>query len=371
MLLSEQQLKLRRSVLIAGQFPPPVTGFAYITQEMAKLISAQHETRIIDLSLHTKRGGAAYHLHRMFLTAKGLWPLLLWCRKPERAFYIACEGNMGLFYTIKLCATARVLRYQLFIHHHSFGYIEKHSFLMACLVALAGRDATHIFLCQTMAYRFAKRYSRSLKHTVISNSAFVDLPPEKLVAHLTKNDGFLVIGLLSNLNEDKGLKTFLDLLRQGIAQGLNIKGVLAGPPDTDYDNVIINDACKELGERLDYRGAVYGKDKENFYNSIDVFVFPTRYANEAQPTVVFEAMSYGVPVLSYDRGCIACQVGECGAVIERNDDFIPFALDWLKSQNAFPQILAQLKLDAKEAFIEDRKEALNKAKSLFDCGADL
>ena len=41
----------------------------------------------------------------------------------------------------------------------------------------------------------------------------------------------------------------------------------------------------ELAGALDYRGPVYDADKLRFYQDIDLFVFATTYANEAQPTV--------------------------------------------------------------------------------------
>jgi glycosyltransferase involved in cell wall biosynthesis len=50
---------------------------------------------------------------------------------------------------------------------------------------------------------------------------------------------------------------------------------------------------------------VYGADKERFYRQLDVFLFPTNYANEAEPLVIYEAMLQGVHVIACDRGAIA------------------------------------------------------------------
>lgn len=353
-------------LIIAGQFPPPVNGFAYITQEMAKVFAANYETTIIDLAPHVPNNGTSYHLRRLLLTVKGLWPVLRSSFNKRRRFYIACEGGFGLVYTIMLCAVARVLGFPMYIHHHSFAYIETTSTLMSRLLFVMGKRVTHVFLCYGMAQRFTDCYRRPTKLLVLSNSAFVD---EILSAPRFWQEGKpLVIGLLSNLNEEKGLRLFLDVLRGSVSEGMNIKGVLAGPPASDADRELIAAAEQELGDRLDYRGPVYGEAKSAFLGSIDVFVFPTCYANEAQPTVIFEAMAHGVPVLSYDRGCIRGQVGVCGAVLDRNGDFVSFALNWLKAQIASPNTLSQLKHEAKVVFLDDHTQAKQLAEMLFEQG---
>jgi glycosyltransferase involved in cell wall biosynthesis len=224
-------------------------GFAYITQEMAKLFGRRYETAIIDLAPHSKRGGVLYHARRVVLTLKGIWPLLRGCLRPSRIFYVACEGKLGIVYTITLSAVGRLLGYRLFIHHHTFSYIDARSLLMTWLLRVVGQGATHIFLCPTMADCFVGRYGVPVKATILSNSALVEPGPAPPLAREPEEP--LVIGLLSNLNDEKGLDLFIDLLSEAVAQGLNVKGVLAGPPQSDRDRDTISVACNELGQRLE------------------------------------------------------------------------------------------------------------------------
>ncbi len=350
-------------IVIAGPLPPPVHGFSYITQEMARLLAEHHGTAIIDLAPHTQRGGIRYHLRRLRLTLGGLLPLLRHRRKTPRAFYVACEGNLGIVYTIILSLFARLLGYPVFIHHHSFGYIERHSALMSLLLRASGAAVTHIFLCPEMAQRFAIRYRRSVRFQIVSNSAFVDEVSGRQKPGIGERP--LVVGLLSNLNDEKGLGLFLELLGECHRKKLGIRGILAGPPQSPVEREAIRNACAERGGVLDYRGPVYGDAKDAFYGDIDVFVFPTRYANEAQPTVIFEALAHGIPVLSYERGCICSQVLSHGAVAPRAKPFVPFALDWLERQIASPEAFSRLRLDAQAAFKEDRRTARQAAASIF------
>lgn len=349
---------------MAGPLPPPVHGFSYITQEMARLTAQRHETAVIDLAPHTQRGGLLYHLHRLYLTFKGVGTLLRCRRKSPRAFYAACEGNLGIAYTIILSLSARLAGYPVFIHHHSFGYIEKESPLMSLLLRVLHMDTTHIFLCRGMAERFATRYRKSIPTQIVSNSAFVNAAP--VLVRPASRERPLVIGLLSNLNNEKGLGLFLELLRESRRKKLNIRGILAGPPQTEVEKDIIENACKELGAVLDYCGPVYNEAKAAFYNDIDVFVFPTRYANEAQPTVIFEALAHGIAVLSYDRGCICSQVQNYGATLNRDGAFIPFALEWLEQQLWLPEGFTRLRQRTQVGFREDHVTAKGIAASVFE-----
>ena len=65
-----------------------------------------------------------------------------------------------------------------------------------------------------------------------------------------------------------------------------------------------------------YDGPVYDRRKESFYDSIDVLVFPSRYANEAEPVVVIEALGAGAPVAAA-RGCVPSLIdGESGLLLD-------------------------------------------------------
>jgi glycosyltransferase involved in cell wall biosynthesis len=57
--------------------------------------------------------------------------------------------------------------------------------------------------------------------------------------------------------------------------------------------------------KAEYIGPVFGEAKEVFYRQLDVFLFPTKYANEAEPLVVYEALRQGVYVIACDRGAIS------------------------------------------------------------------
>ena len=101
---------------------------------------------------------------------------------------------------------------------------------------------------------------------------------------------------------------------------MNFQALLAGPIDTAEDKKLVKLKLKEL-KSLKYIGPVYDNDKDEFFANLDLFIFPTTYHNEAQPIVIYEAMSYGVPVFSNNKGSIKEQVGKAGKVFDNISHF--------------------------------------------------
>ncbi len=330
-----------RPLLMIGPFPPPVHGLAVVTEAMAAALAPRRPVRRVNLAVGRMPpagpAALAYHARRLARVARALGVLLPFRLAGGREVYQACSGGLGLAYEALLLAAARALGIHATVHHHSFHYIDRRSFLMAALVRAGGPGMTHIFLCERMREAFEAVYGPT-RARILPNDAFIAPTPRPAptTAPATAHNP-LRIGFLSNLTAEKGLPDFLALVRA--AEGL-AAGVLAGPAaGADLDG--IEAARRDLGPALDYRGPVHGADKARFLADIDVFVFPTGYAHEAQPLVIAEAMAAGLPVLAYDRGCIAGQLGDILPPLERSGDFTPWALAHLRRFAADPTALAE------------------------------
>lgn len=347
----------RPGVVVIGQLPPPMNGFAYITHMMVAAFRRTHAVRVVDIAAPAGASGLGKHARRLARTLRACLSLL---RRPSGArpiCYIACEGGAGLVYTLLAVATARLCGYRRYLHHHSFAYIDAPRGLMRAVLAAGGDDLTHIFLCSIMRDRFEAAYQRIVHGEILSNAAFVptdETPPEP------RPDDALVLGHLSNLTGEKGLYLYLDLLRQALAAGFNVRGVLAGPAALAEDQAAIAAAVADLGGRLDYRGPLYGDAKSRFYRDIDVFVFPTQYVNEAQPTVLFEAQAAGCRIISFDRGCISRQLGKDDALVASSEDFCQFGLTFLATVDK------KGKKDRQATFTKNRLDTLHQLGHLFD-----
>jgi glycosyltransferase involved in cell wall biosynthesis len=94
----------------------------------------------------------------------------------------------------------------------------------------------------------------------------------------------------------------------------------------------VAEAARETFEKLlssasqvEYVGPVFGEAKDAFYRQLDVFLFPTKYANEAEPLVVYEAMRQGVYVIACDRGAISEMLRNGAGVAYARDQIIESA----------------------------------------------
>ncbi|MCR2830693.1 glycosyltransferase family 4 protein [Acidithiobacillus ferrooxidans] len=170
----------------------------------------------------------------------------------------------------------------------------------------------------------------------ISNAV---LYPQTEITSVCVRRELRIIGFFSNLSAEKGVFDFLDLMAAIEAEKLPLQAKLAGLfQDTQTERAVHARLKKLRGAQ--YIGPVYGADKETFLSGIDVLVFPTRYKNETEAKVNHEAMSHGIPVIAYGRGCIPEIVGpDCGKVIDPEEPFVPAALaqirTWLDDPAAF------------------------------------
>jgi glycosyltransferase involved in cell wall biosynthesis len=287
---------------------------------MLEYLSPCLDLEVADIS-PGRTTGLGRHFVRSWRTIKAIG-LLFARRRKCNVLYHPVDGGAGLIYSVAIAAVAKAVGYSIFIHHHSFAYVDKRLRLMAMLARILTDKGTHIVLCDKMAEGLAVHYP-IIRTYEISNVAL--LRPAPSVTRPSRE--MLRVGFLSNLIVEKGLDTSVELLRAAIAEDLPIELHIAGPPTDRRALELIETAQRELGGRIHYAGALYGENKRTFLEGLDVFIFPTRYINEAQPRVVIEALGHGLPTLTINRGCIASDIGCTGGLcLPQEADFVADAL---------------------------------------------
>ena len=350
---------------MVGAFPPPVNGYAVITGSLEQILREHRHTIRLDISPGIAKRGPRYHVTRLMRVGAALASLVRLRVKGPFETYIATESRFGLAYTLVLALTAKALGSHIYLHHHVFRYIESRSHLMRALTRLTRRASTHIFLCSCMNRRFGEIYPQPRRSVVISNLAFVPRPEDRP----SRRDATtpLIVSHLSNLTREKGLHEFLALAEAAAAAGLRAKFLLAGPVMREADDKAIEKTARKLSDTFEYRGPLFGEAKERFYRETDIFVFPTTYENEAQPIVVFEALIHGCKVLAYERGCIAEQIGDCGWLIARNENFVRAALPILLSEaEKAPGSVGEIRRRIAESTVAKQAETLGDIFAIFD-----
>ncbi len=325
------------AVLAIGPLPPPVHGYSLITARVIEQLQRVTSVEIVDQSPGTLVRGWRYHAARARRAGRALWRLVRSSARGRTA-YLAIAGGSGIFYDLAFIIAARWRRYRIVIHHNAFSYLNRRSPLTAALIGLAGGQAIHICLCPTMARRLGEQDPTAARRLVLSNAALVPSPESR---ERSARSG-IRLGFLSNLMPEKGLDTAVRVAAMLRERGAAASLVVAGPTVALSSERLLDDAKKRLGDAFDYRGAVHGPAKAAFFADIDVLLFPTRYANEAQPLVVLEAMAHGVPVVAAARGCIEGDIGRAGLAVSPDSDFVEISIEAISGWLVDPSRLASL-----------------------------
>jgi glycosyltransferase involved in cell wall biosynthesis len=330
-------------------FPPPVTGQTLINASVAaRLTQRPARVKLINTSPKSHRRTVLYHLRRMAAVMATLFVLAANSRHERRCLYTVVDAGHGMPYNFLVVSVARLFGYKVFLHHHAASYSKVRDARFASLCAVAGRGATHIALSEGMAQDLKALY-RFCRQTIIAHNASHIPDPGK--HKVSRRERELTIGFLSNLSSEKGLDTVLQTYEAIRADGLNARLVIAGPIVDDFAQGLIDSSRKKFGDAIVNLGPVSGASKRGFFEGIDVFLFPSRYRYEAQPLVVLEALSYGVPALVTRQG-YAEEIVESLGTATGAPTFVAFAVSFADAWIKDPLFAAAQQSAARTRFLE-------------------
>ena len=263
-----------------------------------------------------------------------------------------CNAGFATFFNFLALVAARLRGYRCVLHHHYFRYVDRYERRIKILSRLLGPNDLQIVLCPAMERGFRAKYGERLPLAVVPSTIQL-LSAANPSASVENDASFAVpfcIGHLSNLQIAKGLDLVLMVLRSLLERGRNVRLILAGPIDTSVERRMIEAAQLEFGDRLNYRGPVYGVEKKQFFQDIQATIYPTR--NDAQPLVIMEAFSCGRPVISFGRGCIPGMMPRTAWAIPPGNDFVAPAVEqveqWIDNPVAYAADCALRKKHTKE-----------------------
>jgi len=220
---------------------------------------------------------------------------------PGSVVYRSVNGGIGQLFDIFYFSICRCFNMKLYIHHHSFSYLNHYSRLFRFINQIAGNKAIHIVLGDDMKEKLSELYSiDQTRIRVQSNLAFFS--EEANQNDKIKGDS-LVIGHLANLTFDKGLDTFVEVCYALAERKVPFEAHIAGPISDPNVKAVIDKALTDL-DQVNYIGPLYGSEKDSFYQKLDAFIFPTKYVNEAEPLVLYEAAHHGAMLIGTQRGCM-------------------------------------------------------------------
>jgi glycosyltransferase involved in cell wall biosynthesis len=334
----------RHKLLFIGLFPPPVNGQRVVTQCMLERLSAIAAVTFYDTDRFRRLGALSKPLSTLIACIVLVRARLGGCT----TLYLAPHSGAGLIYSCLIALAGRCCGYALAVHYHSYRNFGRYTRLMGVFLGICGPNALHVVLAPPMA-RDLRRLYRAARHvTVVSNTTFV--APRALERRFGARR--LRIGHLSNLSREKGIVMVLDCLRELRARDIDIELWLAGPAEDAETGALIAEAQAAFGSHLRYLGRLDAADVPRFYSDIDVFLFPTAYEHEAEPLVIVDAVSAGVPVIATDRGCIAYLLGITGGRVLTAKDFVVESVAQLAAWANDPQQLAEVSARTLARFAE-------------------
>jgi len=323
------------NLCIIGTFPPPIHGLALVNKAMKEeFVKAGLNPLVLNINcngLNRSIINIFYRFIKVVLTFPRFSYQILVHR--IKYLYIGLSGGFGQVYDLIFIFIGALLRLKIYIHHHSFAYLNKWSILTKLIVWISKNSADHIVLCDYMKTKLA-RYNKNITIHILSNAVFVDSSDVKT---FEIKDKFPVIGFFSNISFDKGIKEYFEVIEALINNGYKIKGLIAGSISDEITKTYVDSKLSVL-KGIQYLGQIENKEKLNFLNKMDILLMPTKYKNEAEPLVIHEAMSHGIAVIAWDRGCISNIIlPATGVVIDKENQYVSSAVnnivDWIINPN--------------------------------------
>jgi glycosyltransferase involved in cell wall biosynthesis len=322
---------MTKQLAFVAPLPPPVHGFSNICGAILELLRARSNVSVFNRAPRID-GGLVGRLRPL----ANLINFCVWCiRKTNGDLYVGLSGGLGQIVDWPYILIGKTFRRRVFIHHHSFAYINAPSILNKVLFSSL-REETHIVLSQRMRSELIRIYRLNpFKVKVVSNAAFYEAG--------TENPGTLSIGVpirlgyLSAVSFEKGIAEFFAVLAELKRVGIPYRGYIAGPltapMQTEFDRLLASSSD------VSYLGPIYGEAKDEFYGNLDVLLFPSDYANEAEPLVIHEALRSGVHVIACERGAIAEMLAHGAGVVCAKPLFAATAVSQIRNFTGDPASL--------------------------------
>lgn len=310
----------RPKILFVMPLPPPVHGAAAVGEMICESaeINSRFDCDYVNSSTSVTLRDVGKVGLRKIIGAVMLYGKVLWKLAGSRydLCYLAmtCHGA-GFLKDAPLALMCKAFGRRVVIHQHNKGMsADVDRWPYRGLFRSVYRGSTVILLSERLYPDISEVVGRD--QVLICPNGIGDAVRLERVT-----DDASHILFLSNLLESKGVLDLVDAIAILKGRGVIVKCTIAGDSSADISSDAFLDYLRKAGvdDLVDYRGPVYGWDKEPLWHQAGVFVLPS--LNECQPLVILEAMSHGLPVIATDEGGICDMVidGENGLIVRKKD----------------------------------------------------
>lgn len=321
---------MKPKILFIMHMPPPVHGAAMVGQYIhdSELINGEFESHYINLT-------TAKNLQDIGQVGmRKLFDFFILLNRIRRAVnrikpqlvYVTPNACGGAFYKdFMVVQMLKHLGCKVVVHYHNKGVATRQNRRFDDALYRRFFKGIKVILLSRCLYDDVKKYVDRKNVFICGNGIpITDNSASSDTGAGNDIDGKVPhILFLSNLLISKGVVVLLDALK--VLKGKSCRFVcdFVGGETVEMDAAMFQAEVvkRRLESMVVYHGRKYGKDKETFLKTADVFVFPTFYPNECFPLVLLEAMQHHLPCISTTEGGIPGIIddGKTGFLVPKHD----------------------------------------------------
>lgn len=325
----------KRKILFILHLPPPIHGASKVGQLIheSSLIRDSFDVIFVKIKSSTKISDMGSHSFKKYfdfctLFLSVFYNLIFF--RPEIIYFTASVRGIAFFRDLILCILwkiyARIYSAEVYFHYHTRGVSEfvSKSFFHRLLTGFMLKNVNLILLDKALTSDFECLHTyKSIQY--VPNGVPDPYKDDNFSNYIyDKNLDHINVLFFSNMIREKGFIQVLELAAK--CSQSKIKFHFAGNWSNDLDERNFLNFVHEhhLSDTVLFHGFLSGERKHRLFQRCHILVLPTVYANEAFPLVILEALSHGIPCLTFNTGAINSMVDEnCGLVIEPVDDIQP------------------------------------------------
>ena len=293
-------------ILCIMQLPPPVHGAAMMNDFVrnSNLLKKHFYLRVLALNyVKSTTEIGSYTWYKLWLYLNYMWKLVceLIFRRPYLVYFTITPYGISFYRDAVMVFVVKLFRVKLLYHLHGKGICENYSkskslynyiYNNVSVICLAKR------LIEDIPFYKGNPY-------VVNNGIPQVIHNDKSRSFGGKNDPVKIL-YLSNFIKTKGVLDLLEAAKLLKDKKMSFQIILIGQYRGEMTQIYFNNYLQNnaLEDYVEIIGPKYGDQKNEYFLSSDVFVFPTYYKNEAFSLVLLEAMQFGLPCVSTYEGGI-------------------------------------------------------------------
>ena len=293
----------KKRILLLIKVPPPITGATLMNKRLynSRLLRERFDVGAILISYaKSLEGLGKKDFYKLYEFIKVFCLLLyeLIFRRPHLIYFQISPTGVAFFRDSLYVLLMKIFPTKIVFHLRGRGIRRQVSqkTLLRIYYRCIFRNTSVICLSELLVSDIAPVYSE--KPFILYNGI-----PE-IVDYRSRNfkhfDARTVnLLFLSNLIVSKGILDFMTAVKILRDEGHHVRGIVVGA-EAELKGGHLQTFIKKnrLVGALEYRGALYRKNKQDVMAESDLFIFPTYYPVEAFPGVVLEAMQFEMPVIA-------------------------------------------------------------------------